>query len=359
VLPARRVRGRGLEICKIKTCKFILILTLIVLLTGCATTPQQKNDTTKLSLTYKIVKSIVAGTGQKEVFSLDTDALSAYLEENKKNEAPPPPKYITQNFAVTEKTISGRPCYQINPRNAGETEKKTAIFFIHGGGFVFEAMDIHWKNIETLINELSIPVWFSAYPLLPDATIEDIVFMLMESYKDMRNTFPDTEIIFLGDSSGADLALVLCQYIETLSIHIPLPDKLILVSPALIIDDDPLILNLMRQLERDDIICTMKMLETLPVLLKIANSENAFFKTILNADFMLATDFTGLPSAYIFSGTQEMFFPQAEALVKRLEQHGVYTEFIRGTGMMHAWPYLIYPPESKKALSQIIDIIKR
>ncbi|GHV80107.1 hypothetical protein AGMMS49944_18980 [Spirochaetia bacterium] len=220
-------------------------------------------------------------------------------------------------------------------------------------------MDMHWKNISILVDELSIPVLLPAHPLLPDATIEEIVSMLMKAYADMCNTFSDTEIILLGDSSGADLALILCQYIKALSPDLPLPDKLILISPALIIDDSPLILDSMRQLEKGDVICTMKMLETLPALLKIANSENGFFKTILNADFVLTADFTGTPPAYIFSGTQEMFFPQAEALVKRLEQQGVYTEFIQGAGMMHSWPYLVYPPESKKALSQIIEIIRR
>jgi acetyl esterase/lipase len=209
------------------------------------------------------------------------------------------------------------------------------------------------------MNELSIPIWLPAYPLLPDATVEEMVFMLMEVYTDMCNTFPDTEIIFLGDSSGADLALVLYQYIKTLSIDIPLPEKLILVSPALIIDANPLIFNTMRQLEKEDVICTMKMLETLPALLKIESSNNIFFKTILNTDFVLTADFTGMPPTYIFSGMQEMFFPQAEVLVKRLKQHGIYTEFIQGIGMMHGWPYLVYPPESKKALSQIIDIIRK
>ena len=314
-------------------------------------------------MTYKLVKSYAAGPGQKELFSLDTEALSAYLEEHRTNEAPPPPRYITRKFAVTEKTFSGRPCYQINPRNAVYTESvnpgSKALFFIHGGGFVYETMDMHWKNIEILMNELSMPIWLPPHPLLPDATIEEMVFMLMEAYADMRNTFPDTEIIFLGDSSGADLALILYLYIETLSIPVPLPDKLILVSPALIIDDNPLVLNAMRQLEKDDVICTMTMLETLPALLKIESSKNPFFTTILNADFVLNADFTGLPSTYLFSGTEEMFFPQAEALVKRLEQQGVYTEFVQGPGMMHSWPYLVYPPESKKALSQIIEIIRR
>ncbi|GHV62242.1 esterase [Spirochaetia bacterium] len=329
---------------------------LLILLTGCATTPHQNDNTARTSLMYKAVKSYAAGTGQKELFSLDTEALSAYLEAHKINEAPPP-KYITRKFAVTEKILSGRPCYQISPRKTAAPESK-AIFFIHGGGFVYETMDMHWKNIEILMNELSMPILLPAYPLLPDATIEEIVFMLMEAYADMCNTFPDTEIIFLGDSSGADLALVLCQYIKALSPNLPLPDKLILVSPALIIDNSPLVLDSMRQLEKGDVICTMKMLETLPGLLKIAGSKNVFFKTILNADFVLTADFTGMPSTYIFSGTEELFFPQAEALVKRLKQQGVYTEFVQGAGMMHSWPYLIYPPESKKALSQIIEIIR-
>jgi acetyl esterase/lipase len=345
-------------------------LALIVLFANCATTSHQDN-TNKTSLTYKIVKSYAARTGQKELFSLDTEALSSYLEGHKTNEVPPPPKYITTKFSVTEKTFGGRPCYQINPRNTvgaesvdarpkvARNEVSRAIFLIHGGGFVYETMDMHWKNIEILISELSIPIWLPAHPLLPDATFEEIVFMLMETYADMRNALPGTEIIFLGDSSGADLALVLCKYIETLSIHIPLPDKLILVSPAIIIDDSPLVLTAMRRLEKEDVICTMKMVETLPALLKIENSENAFFKTILSTDFVLNTDFIGMPPTYIFSGTQEMFFPQAESLVKHLEQYGVYTEFIQGIGMMHSWPYLVYPPESKKALSQIINIIGR
>ncbi|GHV80105.1 hypothetical protein AGMMS49944_18960 [Spirochaetia bacterium] len=88
--------------------KFSPVLAFIILLTGCATIANQNDNTTKTSVTYKIVKSYAAGTGQKELFSLDTEALSAYLEAHKTNEAPPP-KYITKRFVVTEELFSGSP----------------------------------------------------------------------------------------------------------------------------------------------------------------------------------------------------------------------------------------------------------
>ncbi|MDR1950117.1 MAG: hypothetical protein LBQ38_12060, partial [Spirochaetaceae bacterium] len=161
--------------------KFSLFLALIItLLAGCATSPRQADGTApvKTSAMYKIARNVAAGTGQKKVFSLEAEEMVSYLEARKKPPLfcqPAPPAYITRQFRVTEKTFGGRPCYEIKPRTSNEAPEKS-IFFIYGGGFIYEIMDNHWRNVKTLVDELAAPVWLPAYPLVPGATVEDMVF---------------------------------------------------------------------------------------------------------------------------------------------------------------------------------------
>jgi acetyl esterase/lipase len=109
----------------------------------------------------------------------------------------------------------------------------------------------------------------------------------------------------------------------------------------------------MKKIEKYEAMLSLKLLDSMPVLFK-NDSEKASYYTL-----PLYGDFTGFPPCFVFSGTHDIFYPQIPPFVQLLKNAGVTTEFIIGEGMMHVWPYMPVAPECKKALAQIIGVIKR
>ncbi|GHT70047.1 hypothetical protein FACS1894110_20760 [Spirochaetia bacterium] len=201
-----------------------------------------------------------------------------------------------------------------------------------------------------------VPVWVPDYPLLPGATVEEMTLMIVDIYNAMRNTYPNADIVFLGDSAGADLALTVCHYNKTLENTVParsfvMPKALILLSPAMVTENDPAIIAAMEEIAPYDKMESMQLLHSMPELFNMDYSKDNFYNAPLYGDF------TNFPPVYVFSGTHDIFYPQIPPFVERLKSAGVSTEFIQGQDMMHIWPYMPASPESKKALQYIIRII--
>jgi acetyl esterase/lipase len=176
--------------------------------------------------------------------------------------------------------------------------------------------------------------------------------MIIDVYKAMMQAHPDEEIVFLGDSSGANLALVACHYNKTLRNPLPMPKTLILLAPALASEDDPAIVAAMEKIAPYDVMLSLQLLQSLKTLFDVDFSKDNTFASPLYGDF---TDF---PPVHIFAGTRDIFYPLAAPFVRRLKDAGVDAELIEGQDMMHVWPYVPVAPEAKKALKHIIEIIK-
>jgi acetyl esterase/lipase len=176
---------------------------------------------------------------------------------------------------------------------------------------------------------------------------------VLDAYGKLRMDFPYAEVSLLGDSSGADLSLSLCHYLIGNDSDLPLPDKLIAVSPAMVfkIDDDTR--KEMKKIEPDDIVFSMNIIESLPALFNLSADAEEYFGRPLYGDF------SKFPPVYVFSGTYEIFYPQIPPFVKRVQEAGTPIELYTGYKLMHNWPVMPFAPESKKAFSRILDIIAK
>jgi acetyl esterase/lipase len=175
--------------------------------------------------------------------------------------------------------------------------------------------------------------------------------MIVDVYTAMLKAYPDVDIIFLGDSSGADLALIACHYNKTLENPMPMPKTLILVSPLMLVVDDPAMMAAMEEIAPYDNMGSIQLIHTIPELFNMEFTKDNFYLAPLFGDF------TNFPPVYVFSGTHDAFYPQIPPFVDRLKSAGVTTTFIQGQDMMHNWPYMPLAPESKKTLQYIIKII--
>ncbi|MDR0526367.1 MAG: alpha/beta hydrolase [Spirochaetaceae bacterium] len=305
----------------------------------------------RVSLLYRIVEFAAARIGYKKIFRYNAEELRGFLNKIKDKRNAGPPEYIRKKYNLTVETICGKPCYIIAPKEKPASGR--AILFIHGGGYVMEAHPVHWRAASLLVDRLVCPVWFPVYPLFPCYTIPDANAVITEVYAAMLGRYRPQDINVLGDSAGAALALTLCHHINKQGNALPMPGKLVLVSPAMIVEDDQTILSEMRRLEPVDVMLATPFFDSMRTLFKLdANRENYY-------NSMFYGDFSGFPSMHIFSGTFECVHPQVAAFAGRLNDEGIKAAWYPGERMMHIWPYIPFAPECKQALEKIFEIIRK
>jgi acetyl esterase/lipase len=221
------------------------------------------------------------------------------------------------------------------------------VLLLHGGGYIFETHKLHWQAAARIAGELGIPVCLPAYPLLPDSTLEESLAMISGSFMRLQKDFPPEAITVLGDSAGANYALSMCHYYKQQGL--PMPGKLILLSPAMAGEKDPEILAAMRRQAPYDVMFDMQYFSSYNEL-----------KSTTEKDYLtlpMLGDFSSFPDMYIFSGTHESFYPQVLAFSERLKTENIKAEFHFGEGMMHVWPYMPLAKECLETMDTILRII--
>jgi acetyl esterase/lipase len=229
------------------------------------------------------------------------------------------------------------------------------VLFLHGGGFILEAHSVHWRAVSKIVERLGVTVWFPVYPLIPPVRdLKEPTEWVIKVYTKMLETYSAGDISFLGDSAGAALSLMICHHLKTLKLNNGekvLPSKLILLSPAMLTERGSVLLEEMRRIESRDVMLSTQFMASMISLFNLDLKLDNYFNAPLYGDF------SGFPALYIFSGTEEIFYPQMQPFLERLKAAGVPVEFYPGEGMMHVWPYIPLARECVTALEQIMGIL--
>ena len=181
-----------------------------------------------------------------------------------------------------------------------ELKRQKVILYLHGGSYVGELEKYHWNFFKEIINDTNATLIVPDYPLAPEHTYLE-VFKFMEPFykKIVESIDKSVELILMGDSAGAGLALALYQRNGKLKRR--LPDKTILISPWLDVR--------MENPEIDSI--NDPILKK--ALLKLSGKKYAGkngMKSYLVNPVLGPTD--QLRNIYILSGTKDMLNPDAK-----------------------------------------------
>jgi acetyl esterase/lipase len=304
-----------------------------------------------ISMAYRFLGFVVRFLGYKKIFSLEEVEFNKYIEKNMSKRKTAPPGFIYRKNHVREWTVDGRPCYIIAPGKGADPGK--TVLFLHGGGMVMEAHITHWVVIAKIAKLLGTTVWVPAYPLAPGHNFKEITEILFRVYGKMREEHPGSEFIVMGDSAGGTLALMLCHHNKALGMPLPMPEKLILVSPGASIRKDNRVIRdeMDRILPRDPLLST-QIVDIMISLMGIDPDRGSYF------DMPMEGDFSGFPNMYVFFGTSEIFFAMAPPFIDQVKASGVSVKLYIGEGMMHVWPYMPISRECRDALKIIFDIIE-
>ncbi len=136
---------------------------------------------------------------------------------------------MAANVKIDKKIIDNIDCYWF--KNLEKTNSNKIAIYLHGGCFVLGSINSHQGLVSHLAKNLPIPFIFPEYGLAPEKSFPNAINDLVKvySYLQLSNYPKKVEIILIGDSAGAGLAVsLLTKLYET---GLQPPTCMIMISP--------------------------------------------------------------------------------------------------------------------------------
>jgi acetyl esterase/lipase len=284
--------------------------------------------------------ALVLKHSRKKAFT-SAEGLHRWITHARKTQDHRPPAKIAARLDITQHDVHGFPVYEVTPARPGPMR----ILYLHGGAYVFEITKFHWGLIAEMAERLSARITVPIYPLAPEHDFHAMFGMVNEVYRQMLTEIAAEDIVFMGDSAGGNMAVVLTMMARQEGL--PAPSRLVLISPGL---DMSLANPEVYEVERID------------PWLGIPGGMEAvrlYAAGIAPTDWRISPlygDLAALPPTLLFTGTRDLLYPDSKLFAERLRAAGVDVELVSEPGMFHVWP-LIDMPEARKARDRIVAFL--
>lgn len=311
-----------------------------------------------MSLIYKISAGIVRLLGVKKIFLMNKDEILEYARgENAKlvfdfDKAMKRAK--RKNYYIFDRDVMG---YRIISYQKNEKPSNGAILYLFGGGMITQPDKLDFSLAERIMKRTGKDVWFLFYPLCSeDVKVDTTYEVSFEAYRLMTETYKAENIIVLGFSSGASLALGIFSHNNALGRPLPMAGKIISVSPGglpdVSLEENKEIWEKLNALNHKDIMIEPSYFKTAR---EIVNGEEDLPEYMLDGT---KGDFSDFPKTYFYYGGNECLYAFAEYFKKAMEKYHVPYEIIVGKGMCHCYPLVRFFREGREAQDEIIELLK-
>lgn len=225
-------------------------------------------------------------------------------------------------------------------------ESKKAVLFLPGGGGMARAIKVHYDTAKSLAVRTGAEIVIAHYPLAPKHNVRYALEWLEKLYYyELLKDYKAEDIVFMGDSAGANLILSLAYRLKDR------PGSLIVISPACGLENGRN-RDIRLAMEPKDPILTVAMNDLI--------AEHWCRNVPLDSPDISPEyiDYNGFPPMLIFYGTHELFYPHVSNYIKRLQKNNVRFTSVEQP-MCHDWALVKYFPEGREALIRMIDWIKK
>ena len=229
-----------------------------------------------------------------------------------------------------------------------EKSSPLVILYFHGGGFLMGLNWIHRRFISSLAQKVHATYYLIDYPLLPEAPFPLALDECLQFYEAIIqiNNFAASQIVFIGDSAGGNLAL--STLISLRNNNKVLPSGAILLSPwtDLTLSGCSLELN-----KAVDPIIPGHLLS--PLVKAYTNNKVDATNPLVSP---LLADLSGLPPILVQVGKREVLFDDSKRLADKLANSDVKVKLEVMDEGYHIHPVLF--PECPKSKAVLIIIEK-
>lgn len=292
------------------------------------------------SLKSHLVAFVLKQTRKKAFASAEN--LRRRVEKSRLFEDHRPPRAVARRVSIATREEAGFPVYDVTPPIL-RTDRR--ILYIHGGAFCFEMTPFHWKLVAEMAERVGARVTVPIYPLAPEHDFHAIYGMVDAVYRRMLDESAGTDITFMGDSAGGNMALVLTMMAAEAGL--PLPARHLLISPGL----DMTMAN-------PDVPAAARLDPWLDIPGGL-EAVRMYAAGLDMADWRISPargDLTVLPRTLVFSGTRDLLYPDTVVFAAKAREAGIELDLVVGDGMIHVWP-LIDMPEARVARDRMVAFL--
>lgn len=294
-----------------------------------------------MSLTYKMV--------EKSCFLLNRLARNCikkrmYHSFEKSNQSNELPKFMYRKFAINKIEYLDFPVYIVRSRNKEKRNRK-AILFLAGGGGLARPMWIHFDTAAKLVQKTGATVYFAYYPLAPKHNVGEALEWLEGVYKAMLKRYLPKDIVLIGDSAGANLALSLIHRVKEK------PRKVIVISPAVGLENGRN-REIRKQMEDKDPLLSVAMND---LIARTWSRNVPSDSPDINVE---SIDYHEFSQILLLYGTHELFYPHVKRFVEKLKKDGAVLEVVEEK-MCHDWALCSFFPEGRNAMKKMTKFIAK
>lgn len=277
----------------------------------------------------------------------DPEALRELVAASRARGPALPPDAFSGLFEVLEEEIDGQRVWTAALRQSAGNPLR--VLYIPGGAYINETLSLHWDIVQQLIERTGATVTMPVYPLAPEHDWQPAYVMIRAIYDRLVEEVGAENIVIAGDSAGGGITLSFAQQLR--DTERPLPAALVMFSPWLDVtlsDPDQVQLD-----ERDPILSR----DSLRV------SGEWWAGDLPTTDPRISPLFgslEGLPPMGVFTGTEDLLYPDATRLAARAAEAGTPLTLFEYDYMFHVWmgvaPTMI--PEASRALDEAAGFIR-
>ncbi|MFF3099761.1 alpha/beta hydrolase fold domain-containing protein [Viridibacillus arvi] len=244
---------------------------------------------------------------------------------------------------VKEEEFEGIQVFSLNDQ---KSLQQKVIFYIHGGAWTNQPLNLHWLFMDKIAQSLNAKIIAPIYPKVPHFNYKDTYPKIFNLYKEILGTIESSnQLTIMGDSAGGNITLGLAHLLKMNDL--PQPKDIILLSACVDMGfENPLIPEYE---EKDPMLAS----EGMEVITKLWAADKNLNDPLISPIY---GDFKGLGKITHFIGTHESLYPDAIKFDEKLIEQGIEINTFVYPKMNHV--FVVMPiPEAKDAQQKIINII--
>ena len=218
------------------------------------------------------------------------------------------PEELLANYNVKEETFQNRSVFILKPKQ--EIANSKTIFYLHGGSYLAELNESHWKFFQNIIQDTGATIIIPDYPLAPQYQYTDVFDMIFPLYQEIIQKVEKENFILMGDSAGGGMALALLEKAGEGSLE--QPSQTIVISPWL---DVTMTNPEIEQVQPNDLMLNQDLLRLAGIA--YAGSEEQVKNYLVSPIYGPLEELENLT---IYTGTNDILNPDVHRLVEMAQE---------------------------------------
>jgi acetyl esterase/lipase len=232
--------------------------------------------------------------------------------------------------------------WTVRPRRG---EPAARVLYVHGGGYVHPLSADYWRLVRSLCRA-AVEVVVPAYPLAPEATVDDVLPRLLDVQARASDADPQLPSVLMGDSAGG--ALVIAMALRLRDLGRPLPAGVVALSPWL---DATLDEQAVEDLEASDPMLAESGLRAAGRWWAGLHGPSHPYVSPVQANL------EGLPPLDVFIGSHDILRPAVDAFADRARGYGADLHVHENPAMFHVWMTRAIP-EGRRTRRELARLVR-